>query len=348
MRHICLILLMLVGLSLSAQMKDLGRLFAKGKYEKVIEKGSAILGKDSENPEVNSILGRSYVALNKYDESIVYLKKGLKPIEKKTFVKAWSLADLGIAYYHTGKIDKAVACLKEAIKMKATRNCTRSAHNRLMRFQENKFFQKWNKRETEHIRFHFQDESAIEDIEEYIAQHEKAYLTINRFFKADLSKKIDLFVWKDREEAYDMFGRPLGFANSKGKIINAWYKQTKGHEICHILCDAAIKPKTKTKLINEGICVYFDQSIRNKMDAARKVTPNGEFHLLELWESPTRYERGLSYPIGGAFIDFLINKEGKAKLMKFLKDQSIENAEEVYPDFKDLVKTFEAMLQVQL
>jgi len=52
----------------------------------------------------------------------------------------------------------------------------------------------------------------------------------------------------------------------------------------------------------------------------------------------------LSYPIGGAFIDFLINKEGKAKMMMFLEDQTIENAEQVYPDFKNLVKVFEAML----
>lgn len=46
----------------------------------------------------------------------------------------------------------------------------------------------------------------IENIEQYMAQHEKAYENINHFFKAELSKKIDLFVWKDREEAYDMLG----------------------------------------------------------------------------------------------------------------------------------------------
>lgn len=344
MRHICLIILMLVSFSISAQMKDLGHLFSKGKHEKVIEKGLVFLEQDSENPEVNSVVGRSYIALNKYEEGIPYLKKGLIPIEKKMFVMAWSLADLGVAYYHTGKVKEAVKSFKDAIAMKATRNCTRYAHKMLMRFQENKFFQKWNLRETEHIRFHFQDEMVIENIEQYMAQHEKAYENINHFFKAELSKKIDLFVWKDREEAYDMLGRPLGFASSKRKIINAWYKQTKGHEICHILCDIAVKPTKKSKLINEGICVYFDQTIRNKMDEARKAFPEEGFHLLELWESPTEYERGLSYPIGGAFIDFLYNKEGKTKLMLLLKDQTIENAEKIYPDFENLVRTFEAMI----
>jgi len=49
--------------------------------------------------------------------------------------------------------------------------------------------------------------------------------------------------------------------------------------------------------------------------------------------------------MGGAFIDFLIHKGGAEKLKKLLKNQTIENAEKIYPDFKDLVKTFEAMLE---
>jgi len=294
---------------------------------------------------LNMTVGRANVAIGKYKIAIPFLKKALENKTAHPSVKSWSLAELGTAYYHTGQEKMGVESLKKAFEMKATRNCTRFAHNQLMRFQENKFFQKWNIRETEHLRFHFQDESVLEDVENYIKQHEKAYLNVNKFFKTSLPKKIDFFVWKDREEAYDMFGKPLGWANSERKIINAWYKQTQGHEICHILCDIAIQPKKKSKLINEGICVFFDQTSRNKMDQARKVLPKEEFHLLELWESPTHYERDLSYPMGGAFIDFLIHKGGTEKLKKLLKNQTIENAEKIYPNFKDLVKTFEAMLE---
>ncbi len=337
-----------MSLCVHAQHKDLSKLFVKGKFEQVIEKGMPKLLESPADAVLNMLVGRANIALRNYETAIPFLEKSYNDKLAHPSVKSWSLAELGTAQYHTGQIKLGVENLEKAMEMKATRSCSRFAHKQLMRFQENIFFKKWNVHETEHLRFHFQDETVIGDIEVYMADHQKSYEDSNRFFKAELSKKIDLFVWKDKEEAYDLFERRLGFANSDRKIINVWYKKTNGYEICQVLCDIAIKPKKKTKLINEGICVYFDRSIRNKMDVARKAMPNGKFYFLELWESPTRYERGLSYPIGGAFIDFLINKEGKAKLMKFLKDQSIENAEEVYPDFKDLVKTFEAMLHVQL
>lgn len=345
MKPILLLTILLLCLNLKGQHKDLNKLFVKGKFEQIIEKGIPKLNELPNDAVLNMLVGRAYVALTSYKLAIPFLKKAYNDEAAHLSVKSWSLAELGTAYYHTGQIKLGVESLKKAMEMKATRNSSRFAHNQLLRFQENKFFQKWDVKETEHIRFHFQDESVIENLENYRNKHEEAYQNINKFFKANLSKKIDLFVWKDREEAYDLFQRKLGFADSKRKIINAWYKQTKGHEICHILCDVVIKPSKKTMLINEGICVYFDQTSRNKMGEARKVTPKDEFFLLELWESPTRYERDLSYPIGAAFIDFLIRKEGKMKIKELLKDQTIENAKVIYPDFMELVKVFEAMLK---
>ena len=345
MRSILLLSILLLSLSVKSQHKDLNKLFAKGKFEQIIEKGMPKLQTSPDDAVLNMLVGRAHIAIGDYEMAIPFLKKAYNNEAAHLSVKSWSLAELGTAYYHTGQTKLGVESLKKAMEMKATRNCSRFAHRQLMRFQENDYFQKWDIQETEHIRFHFQDESIIEDLENYKNKHEEAYQNINKFFKANLSKKIDLFVWKDREEAYNLFERRLGFANSGRKIINAWYKQTKGHEICHILCDVAIKPTKKTKLINEGICVYFDQTVRNKINEARKVLPKGEFYLLELWETPTRYERDLSYPIGAAFIDFLIRKEGKAKIKALLKDQTIENAKMIYPDLIELVKVFEAMLK---
>jgi len=345
MKSILVIIILLFSLSIQAQHKDLKKLYAKGKFEQIIDKGISKLHESPNDAVLNMLVGRANVALSNYKVAIPFLKNAYNDESSQISVKCWSLAELGTAYYHTGQIKLGVESLKKAIEMEADRSCRHFANTQLVNFQENDFFQKWTVKESKHIRFHFQDELIIENIEEYINKHERAYQNMNDFFKTNLSKKIDLFVWKDREEAYDLFDRPLSFVDSKRKIINIWYKQTKRNEICNVLCDVAIRPVKKTKLINDGICFYFDQSSKNKMDEARKVTPNGEFYLIELWESPTHYERDLSYPIGAAFIDFLIRKEGKAKIKELLKDQTIENAKVIYPDFMDLVKVFDAMLQ---
>ena len=345
MKSILIITILLFSLSIQAQHKDLKKLYVKEKFEQVIDKGMFKLEQSPNDAVLNMLVGRANVALSNYKLAIPFLKKAYNEESAQVFVKCWSLADLGTAYYQTGQIKFGVESLKKAIEMEGPRSCRQFANVQLVKFQENEFFQKWTVHESEHIRFHFQDELPIENIDEYINKYERTYQSMNAFFKTNLSKKIDLFVWKDREEAYDLFDRPLSFVNSKGKIINVWYKQTKGNEICTVLCDVAIKPIKKTKLINGGICFYFDQSSKNKMDEARKVNPDGEFHLIELWESPTQYERDLSYPIGAAFIDFLIRKEGKDKMKKLLKDQTLENAKVIYPDFMELVQVFEAMLK---
>ncbi len=345
MRSILLIIVLFLSATVMAQHKNLNKLFTKGEFEQVIGEGTSKLNSLPEDPVLNMLVGRAYIALHNYKKAIPFLKKAYYNDVADSSVKSWSLADLGTAYYHTGQTKLGVKNLKDATELKLDRKCRRYAQSQLKYFQENDFFQKWDVQETEHVRFHFQDKSAIEDIENYKNKHEVAYQNINKFFKVELSKKIDLFVWKNKGEAFDLFQRSIGFAKSDSKIVNVWYKESKGYEICNILCDVAIKPIKKTKLIDKGLCVYLEQIGRNKISEARKVTPKDEFFLLELWESPTRYERGLSYPVGAAFIDFLIRKEGQVKMKKLLKDQTIENAKVIYPDFMELVKVFEAMVK---
>ncbi|MRT93117.1 hypothetical protein [Ancylomarina sp. 16SWW S1-10-2] len=345
MKSILIIIILFFSLNIQAQHKDLNKLYTKGKYDRVIDEGVAKLKQQPDDAVLNLLVGRANVALQNYNGAIPFLKKAYHSESADLSVKSWSLAELGTAYYHIGQIKLGVESLQKVIEMDANRNCRHFANNQLSKFQENEFFQTWTIKESEHIRFHFQDESVIENFETYINKHEEAYQNMNKFFKTNLSKKIDYFVWKDRDEAYDLFERPLNIVDSKRRIINVWYKQAKGNEICNVLCDVAIKPVKKTMLINGGIGVYFDQLSKNIMDEARKVTPKGEFFLIELWESPTHYDRDLSYPIGAAFIEFLIRKEGKAKIKALLKDQTIENAKIIYPDLMELVKVFEAMLK---
>ena len=345
MRSILVVIILLLSLNIQAQHKDLKKLYSKGKFEQVIDKGMFKLNESPDDAVLNMLIGRANVALQNYKIAIPFLKKAYHSERADLSVKSWSLAELGTVYYQIGETKLGVESLKKAIEMKSDRSCRHFANNQLIKFQENDFFQKWTIKESEHIRFHFQDKSVIENLDAYMNKHEGAYQNMNKFFKTNLSKKIDFFVWKDREEAYDLLEKPLSVVDSKRKIINVWYKQTKGHEVCEVLCDVAIKPVKKTKLINEGIGLYFDQFSQNIMDEARKVCPKGEFHLIELWESPTHYDRDLSYPIGAAFIEFLIRKEGKVKIKALLKNQTIESAKEIYPDFAELVKVFEAMLK---
>jgi len=228
--------------------------------------------------------------------------------------------------------------------LNATKNATQFAQKYLNALQMNEIFESWETVEKENIRFHFQQKSNIRDIENYIKNREEAYLEINKFFQSTPFKKIDFFVWDQPDEAKKLFGRELGFANSKLCIINSRNNQTSGHEITHILSDYGIQPLKKTALINEGVAVYFDQSNRDRMKTAKNLLDDKEVDIIDLWNNPDKYPNEYNYALGGALIDFLMNNGNENQLKALLKNQTPETATKTYDDFNDLIARLEEQL----
>jgi len=330
------------GIVLNAQQKDLEKLYSKEKYDLVIEKGLGLLKTNNDDPDVSFWIGRSYVAIKAFSKSIPLLEKASKSSSKD--VRAWALACLGKSYFCIGNTEIAIQLLKECINSKGSRAAQKYAQNYLNLFQNNDYYNKWELQETSNIRYHFQDLNVITNSEEYKLRQEKNYKRIVDFFGSEASKKIDVFVWSDQDEAYRKLGRPLGFSNSDLCTVNVFFDADNDYELCNMLVQMFVHPRKTTMIIKQGLAVYFDQMDKNLFQKAGKSIPEDRFYVLELWEQPTKYERDLSYPVGGALIEFLINKGGKKKLMEFLKTQTIEHAKEIYPDFENWMKTFESML----
>lgn len=338
------LLLIIFHFNCMSQNKELKKLFSKGKYDQVIEKAQAMLQENVADPDLNSILGRAYTDSKQFTKAISYLENSIASGVVSSEIKAVSKAYLAKCYFITGKQQKAVALLKECQNDRVCREATNYAHKYLNLFQTGIYYKAWETVESDHIRFHFQDKKKFGNADEYMDRADLNYRRITKTLKVEPTKKVDLFVWSDKNEAYRKFDRPLGFSNSDLCTVNVFYNETKEYELCHMLSQLALQPKFKTMLIKEGLGMYFDRMDQNLLKAARVKVPKGEFFLLELWEEPTRYERDLSYPVGAAFIEFLINKGGKKKLKEFLKIQTIKHAKEVYPDFQNWVNSFEAML----
>ena len=73
---------------------DLGKLYANGKREEVLELGKKYLKTDSNSTELNMLVGRTLVELNQYKESIPYLEKGIIEENSKDYIRAWNFAYL--------------------------------------------------------------------------------------------------------------------------------------------------------------------------------------------------------------------------------------------------------------
>ncbi len=338
-------LLILISVNLGAQtVEEVTELYSKKDFVNAVKYGQNALQNDSENPQLNMLVGRALADTKKHKEAIPYLIKGTAENNNPSWVRAWSLAYLGTCYYVADNYLESKRNLVECIKLNATKNSTQFAQNYINALQMSESFDAWETIEKENLRFHFQDKSNIADIENYMKNREDAYTEINRFFLATPFKKTDFYVWDKPEEAKEILGRELGFANSKLCIINSRNNQTSGHEITHILSDYGIQPIKKTPLINEGVAVYFDQTHRDKLSVAKEALDNKKIDIIDLWNKPDNYPNQYNYDIGGALIEFLMKNGSELQLKKLLKNQTTETAANIYENFDGLITTFEQEL----
>lgn len=307
MRNLILLALcFIIGFSMMAQSpKELWQMYNNGQFAKVIEKGTSILKQKPNNGEIALAVGRSYCDINQHEQALDFLNKSTGKASAP-WVRAWAHFYLGLSYTQLNDVDQAKANYTSCIQLNATKNSVRSARNKLKFLEVTSMLNQWPTYETPHFIFHFQDKAAITDLTDYMQQREDAYDTINTFFDAEVPKKIDYYIWSRPNEAKNIFGQELGWANPKAVSIHSRIDQTRGHEMTHILCFYAYQPTLTTRLINEGVAVYFDQTQRDRMVMARKSLNGAKLDVLKYWATPGGVSNDYNYTVGGALIDWLL------------------------------------------
>jgi len=211
-------------------------------------------------------------------------------------------------------------------------------------------FDSWNKRETENFVFYFQPSTKVTNIDEFVQAREQAFKKINSIFKAKLPKKIDFFVWNSNEDALKEIGRTLGFAISSSCTIHSRYEQTLGHKMTHIIVGNAGGFYRATGLINEGLATYFDQTNQDKLLIAKEAlrkSKNLKISIKDLWLNWPGEMIGEfhTYPLAAAFVKYLIQEEGIDKVLELAKNQTYENALNIYGGrIDELITEFEKLL----
>jgi len=338
-----LILSSLVSFGQNPTINDLWKLYNSRDFKSVIEKAKPLLENDSTNIDLNSILGRTYTDLGNYKAAIPYLCFTVKNDINNSWQKAWALGYLGTCYFMEQKYDDSKKSLNDCISLNATGNATNDARSKSLLFGFNEFYKNWKIVETNNFRFHFQNMDTIE-IEKYISLREKAHRKINNFFESKLPKKIDFYVWESREDAKKILGLDLGFAKPNFCIVHTHFQQTIGHEMTHVISNYSSDISTKTKLINEGTAVCFDQSNQDKLKLVKNWIANNHQPIVikNYWEDGTKYADEMLYPLSGLFVRALLDNFGKEKFLELFKNQTYENAKLVFGDKLDnAIQAFE-------
>jgi tetratricopeptide (TPR) repeat protein len=315
-------------------------------YPKVIKLCNEKLKQDS--TDINALLGvgRAYTGMHDFNLAIPYLLK-VQNNSTTEWQLSWSLVDLMTSYYGMGRLDKSKEYYIKALNVKGTKSSESSLKELGLLFGFDSLYKNWETIEKDNIIFHFQKSSSIGDLEKYMKERENAFLNINQFFSARLPKKIDFFVWKSNAAAKKNLKTSAGFTIPQYCISHNRSNQTVGHEIAHSISFWREKNNIRTRLINEGIGVYFDQSNSNHLANAKKNALEIKVDVKDMWINGENYEEHIFYPVAAVWVGTLILFDEK-KFLALSKNQTYENALIIYGDgLNSMIEEFNKKINSQ-
>ena len=195
--------------------------------------------------------------------------------------------------------------------------------------------------ETKNYIFNYNENSKAEkDIEEIVKYQESCFEYICNVLRMNLDFKIEYFLYETPEEVGRVYGdnEPCnGFCDLPNKIYAVYNEEVQCigfHEDAHIISYLINRPNSCA--IREGLAMYFDRrwwGIHN-LDWTAYFIKNGTYVSIDkLLEQDTFFsiDCSVTYPIMGAFTEWLISTYGNDKYIAFYKQKdSIQSFEEIY------------------
>ena len=213
--------------------------------------------------------------------------------------------------------------------------------------------------ESEHYIFHYGANTIAEqDITEITAYQEACFRHICAILNATPKFKIEYFLCDSPEEVGHLFGDDdpcNGFAAPPNKIYAVYNEQVKCigfHEDAHIISFTVNRPACPA--ITEGLAMYFDRKwwgIQN-LDWTGLYLKTGRYLGIDKMLNREDFfseDCSITYPIMGAFTDWLIATYGIKRYMQMYKQRDISAAmvevfkktpEELNKEFTDYVQLF--------
>lgn len=204
----------------------------------------------------------------------------------------------------------------------------------------------WMCMERDNVTYYFQGRG-VKAASIYSDLHEDAYNKLQPVFNAKLPRKLSYFVWMDWQQAKLIFNPAewaAGFALEQSCACHVRADINRAHELVHILSYWANgqKRETYSRLVCEGVAVAFDLEDHDRTARAKKALEGKSFSSIkDFWVDRAHdIDPDVFYPVSGAFMEFIYNKNQPEKFSRLLRNQRMEEAEEIYG--KDLLHVWMA------
>ncbi len=294
---------------------------------------------DNCNESKNKLLGEINLQQGNYLQAVKYFESIKSCNNSSGYNRCWAMYNLGFCYFALNKPKLSEQNLDSCIILGISIDLNRDSKIAKLRFGMDSIYTNWIILESIHFKFHFQDTTG-HHVASYIEKMECTFEFINEFFKTDLPKKIDYFVWENIEKANKILNYNLSFTLSNMYLTHSTFIISIGHEMTHSLLRKTVPISKENELIKEGLCVYFDHSGRDYFQILKNM--NIRVSIVSIWKNPKNVDDIVIYTLGAELVKRLIVNFGEKKFIGFLENQTYENAQIVFGEkLSKVIKEFE-------
>lgn len=324
--------------------------YQKGEFEYVIEKGVPLITKNYYDIDLQLLVGRAYADNLQYEEALPYLKYVDQNAKKNGWRRGWGNVYLGICNFGIGKYEWSRTYLNKAASDGDTDNIRSFAKEQLIFLGFDKEFQDFRLKVDEGILFHFHPDIAddFSQLESFISDQKAAFLAAKTFFECNVPKEVDIFVWNSREEMEEVLSFSKNdFVKPELCVVHVPVDETDGKEFSLVVSYYLDRIKKQSAIISFGTALYLANPQKNMMSDAQEVIKAkniSNVSVNDIWVV-NRTDSELYNTVSAAFVQYLIEEQGKEKFLELFKEQTYYNAKKVYgKKFDSLIKVFEDKL----
>lgn len=351
MKIFLLKLLLLIGVAgYSQSYHELLIEYQKGEFEYVIEKGVPLVKENYSDIDYHLLIGRAYADNLQYKDALPYLKYVDQNAKKKGWRRGWGQVYLGICNFGVGQYEWSRTYLNMAASDGSSDNIRNFAKEQIKVLGFGKYYQDFMLKVDDGILFHFHPDITMEldDVSAFVEKQKSAFKVAKNFFNCTIPKDVDFFVWNTSADLMKQTGSEQALVVKPGLcVIHAVMNESAGNEFSHIVSYYLSKSERKSALISKGTALYLARNDKNLLHEAKTMLDAkgiSDISVNELW-IVNREESELHNSISGAFVQYLIDSEGKDKFIELYIDQTYYNAKKVYGNrIDELILEFESKL----
>lgn len=210
----------------------------------------------------------------------------------------------------------------------------------------------WTYKESANYVFNYKSGSFAEgDIEKIKEIQEKCYKHICKTFGGKLCSKIEYYLCDTPSEVGELYGdnEPCnGFARRPNKVYAVYNEEVKCigfHEDAHIVSYEVLGIPEEV-FLREGLVMFLDKGykkISNETWVKFFIEKDKYIHIKELMKNHRFYEESpdITYPISGAFVEYLISTYGLEKFKEFYRNKNEKINERVLEVYKIDIEVIE-------